>query len=87
MTLVQVRAWIADDLDRLAVLLWQVAHRLRPVDNGPRCPDCQIGPDVGDNCPVCEERAETQRIYNDIDRAAYAEGYRRAMEVADNGPF
>jgi hypothetical protein len=25
-------------------------------DPQPLCPDCEIGPDVGDNCPVCEQR-------------------------------
>jgi hypothetical protein len=46
-----LREWIADDLDRLALALWNVAHNLRPPHDGPVCPDCRIGPDVGENCP------------------------------------
>jgi hypothetical protein len=75
----RLRDWIADDLDRLAVVLWGVAHGLRPVDERPRCPDCQIGPDVSpEDCTTCRDIIETKRRDEAIMASAYDQGYEAA---------
>lgn len=43
-------------------------------------PSRQIGPDVGDDCPVCVEQAERQAV----DVAIYESGYMAAQEDLDH---
>lgn len=69
----RLRAWLADRIDALAVVLWSGAHRLRPVYAGPLCPDCELEPDHGPDveCPGCVMRAEQR----EDDERAYASGF------------
>lgn len=80
-----VRNALADALDWIAVKVWALAHWLRPVYNGPLCPDCQLGPELpkDEECPICREQAEHQRELNEIDRAAYSTGYQDAMRTVE----
>lgn len=78
----------ADALDWIAVKLWSLADRLRPVYDGPLCPDCRRGPLLPEDeeCPTCREDWEHQQTLNEIDRAAYTAGYQAAVE-AEREPF
>lgn len=62
--LTQVREGIADALDWVALQFWRAAHRLRPVYQGPLCPDCEMAPDLGPDveCPMCVEKHEAQLV-------------------------
>lgn len=82
---VTARNLAADVLDRCAVALLSAANRLRPVDDRPRCPDCQIGPDLGPDveCPVCRERWEQQNYESAIYDAGRQDGYRDGLTSGD----
>ena len=75
----RLREWLADRIDGLAVVLWNVAHRLRPAYRGPLCPDCELGPDV-EPCPICEERRLDQQIQNDIFEQGRASAFESLRE-------
>jgi len=77
----RLRAWLADRIDALAVVLWTVAHKLRPPYTGSLCPDCELGPDV-EPCPICDERRLDQQIQNDI----FEQGRVSALEALREGP-
>lgn len=47
-------------------------RRLRDV---PKCPDCNIGPDVGDDCPICADMQRETRDERDMLASAYGEGF------------
>lgn len=70
------RGAVADALDWLAVRLFDAAHRLRPIDMRPRCPDCRLGPDLGpeQECPVCREHGEQQQRDQEIYGSGYSDG-------------
>ena len=48
------KQWLVDALDRCGLALLRLAERLS-IQDGPRCPDCGIGPDMGsgEECEVC----------------------------------
>lgn len=55
-----------------------------PDPDAPRCPDCQIGPDLGEDadCPICRDRGEQQRRDTELYGAGYMDGQRAADEEA-----
>jgi len=77
--------WLADRLDGFAVVIWRVAHRLRPVYDGPLCPDCRIAPDPGEGneCDVCREAAERDIRERAVELGGYEDGWRDAQRMAD----
>ncbi len=79
-----LRNLIADDLDRLAVALWSLAHRIRPVYAGPLCPDCEIAPDPGPEggCEVCAAKWAQQQLANAMAEPAWDQGYEAGFRDA-----
>jgi hypothetical protein len=82
-----MRERFADLIDWVAIRLFLAAHWLRPEDDRPRCPDCQIGPDLGpdEECPVCREQWELQRNYEDAAHAGYEQGFDHGYDAGYRG--
>jgi hypothetical protein len=78
------REWLADRVDGVALLLWRLAHRLRPGPGGDPCPDCRM-PGYADvePCPVCEDARERQYIENEIAQGAWSDGYTAAAQEVE----
>lgn len=84
-----IREWGADRLDVLAVRLWDAAHRLRPLYDGPLCHDCRIAPDPGPEaeCPTCRDHWEAQKRDEEIYADAYSQGMNdMALRYDPNAP-
>ena len=75
------RVHLATALEAAAGALLRAAYEIvRPKYDGPLCPDCQLGPDVGDNCPICEASFEEQKR----SEAIYASGYEDGARFVDD---
>lgn len=65
--------------DAAAAVLYRMADRVGAPDRTShlsRCPDCGIGPDLGEDveCSVCRDAGETRKVQE----AVYAAGYEDA---------